>query len=223
MRGPRGTLGAAAVAVAVSLGVSAPALGAAGAVGAAGAAGGGRPAAGLPAVTRTAAQAAITVDRTGKQTFIDPGIFAIARGAPLRFNVQRSSLTAPIRLTRVIRGPGGSVKEVPLPSSLAAGFRGLRNFAVLTVRDSAGEGLATRHLVFCPDVFDPRRAGPASPPGAPFPQAGCGFMPFTKSMVWGIQRGWGVDVTEFGTTSFPLALGTYTMTETITAPFRRAL
>jgi hypothetical protein len=221
MRGPRGTLGVAAVAVAVSLGVSAPALGAAGA-------GGGqrpaaRPAASLPAVTLTAAQAAITVDRTGQQTFVDPGIFAVARGAPLRFNVRRSSLTGPVRLTRVIHGPGGSVREVPLPSSLAAGFRGLRNFAVLTVRDSAGKVVATRHMLFCPDVFDPQRAGTGSAPGTPFPQNGCSGMPFTKSMVWGLQRGWGADSTEFGNTSFNLALGTYTMTETITATFRKVL
>src|SRR6185437_13219270 len=183
MRGPRGTLGIAAVAVAVSLGVSTPALGAAGA------AGGGRPAAraaaGLPAVTLTAAQSAITVDRFRGVSFIDPGIFAIARGAPLRFNERRSSLTAPIQLTRVIRGPGGSVKEVPLPSSLAAGFRGLRNFAVLTVRDSAGKIVATRHVLFCPNVFDAQRAGPDSPERSPFPQQGCAFMPFTKSAVWG--------------------------------------
>jgi hypothetical protein len=40
---------------------------------------------------------------------------------------------------------------------------------------------------------------------------------------WGIQRGWGADVSEFGDVSFRLKLGTYTMTETITAPFRKAL
>ena len=221
MRGPRGTLGIAAVAVAVSLGVSAPALGAAGA------AGGGRPsarpAAGLPPVTLTVAQLNITVSQTRGGTFIDPGIFAVARGAPLRFNVRRSSLTAPIRLTRVIRGPGGSVREVPLPSSLAAGFRGLRNFAVLTMRNSVGKVVATRHLLFCPDVFDPQRSGPDSPPGTPFPQNGCSFMPFTKSLVMGIQRGWGADVTESSNQQFRLPLGDYTMTETITAPFRKVL
>jgi hypothetical protein len=221
MRGPRGTLGIAAVAVAVSLGVSTPALGAAGA--ADGGRPAARPAAGLPAVTLTAAQSAITVNQFRGVSFIDPGIFAVARGAPLRFNERRSSLTAPIRLTRVIRGPGGSVREVPLPSSLAAGFRGLRNFAVLTVRNSAGKVVATRHLLFCPDVFDPQRSGPDSPPGTPFPQNGCSFMPFTKSLVMGIQRGWGVDVSEFSNQQFRLPLGTYTMTETITAPFRKVL
>src|SRR5215469_10086409 len=223
MRGPRGTLGVAAVAVAVSLGVSAPALGAAGANGAAGAAGGGRAAAGLPPVTMIAAQSAITVNQQRGGTFIDPGIFAVARGAPLQFNVRRSSFTAPIRLTRVIRGPGGSVKEVPLPSSLAAGFRGLRNFAVLTVQNSAGKVVATRHLLFCPDTFDPQRSGPQSAPGTPFPQNGCSFMPFTKSLVMGIQRGWGVDVSEFSNQQFRLPLGTYTLTETISAPFRKVL
>ena len=163
------------------------------------------------------------MNQTRGGTFIDPGIFAVARGAPLRFNVRRSSLTAPIRLTRVIRGPGGSVREVPLPSSLAAGFRGLRNFAVLTVRNSVGKVVATRHLLFCPDVFDPQRSGPDSPPGTPFPQNGCSFMPFTKSLVMGIQRGWGADVSESSNQQFRLPLGTYTMTETITAPFRKVL
>src|SRR4029077_12288757 len=118
MRGPRGTLGIAAVAVAVSLGVSTPALGAAGA------AGGGRPAAraaaGLPAVTLTAAQSAITVERVRGVSFIDPGIICSSRGAPLRIYERPFSPPAPIQLTRVIRGPGGSSREVPLPSSLAA-------------------------------------------------------------------------------------------------------
>src|SRR5690242_286737 len=220
MRGPRGTLGIAAVAVAVSLGVSAPALGAAGA---AAAAGGGRPAAGLPAVTLTAAQPVITVNRTSPVTFVDPGIFAVAHGSRLQFNVRRSSLTAPIRLTRVIRGPGGPAREVPLPSSLAAGFRGLRTFAVLTRRDSAGTVVATRRLTFCPDSFETQRAGPDSPQQSPFPQQGCATMPFTKSAVWGVQRGWGVEVSGTSNTQFHLKLGTYTMTETITAPFRTAL
>ena len=70
MRGPRWTLGVAAVAVAVSLGVSAPALGAAGAASAAGGArpGGARPAAALQAVTLTAAQPVVT---TGSDRFAD--------------------------------------------------------------------------------------------------------------------------------------------------------
>ena len=59
MRELRGTLAVAAVAVAVSLGVSAPALGAVGAARGA-RPGRARPAAALPAVTLTAAQPAVT-------------------------------------------------------------------------------------------------------------------------------------------------------------------
>ena len=221
MRGPRGTLGVAAVAVAVSLGVSAPALGAAGAPG--GARPAARPAAALPAVTVTAAQPSITAPRFGRVADIDPGIYVIARGAPLQFNLRKPSFAAPIRITRVIRGPGGTVREVPLPSSLAAGVQGLRNFVVLTVRDSAGKIVITRHLLFCPNAFDPQRTSPDSPPGTPFPRNGCPMMPFTKTTVWGIQRGWGEDLAESSGTGFRLAVGTYTMTETITAPFRKVL
>src|SRR5215475_12983166 len=117
MRGPRGTLGVAAVAVAVSLGVSAPALGAAGMPGG-GRPGGARPAAAGPAVVVAAAQPAVTVPRAGPVTFFDPGIYVIARGAPLRFNLRQPGFAAPVRITRVIRGPGGTVREVPLPSRL---------------------------------------------------------------------------------------------------------
>jgi hypothetical protein len=39
---------------------------------------------GLPALTLNAAQAVITVNLTGSQTFVDPGILAVARGAALR-------------------------------------------------------------------------------------------------------------------------------------------
>jgi hypothetical protein len=205
------------VAVAVSLGVSAPALGAAGA------ARGARPAAALPAVTLTAAQPAITAERFGREADIDPGIYVIARGAPLQFNLRKTGFAAPIRITRVIRGPGGSVREVPFPSSLAAGFQGLRNFAVLTVRDPAGKTVITRHLLFCPNAFDPQRTSPDSPPEPRFPNNGCPMMPFTRTTVWGIQRGWGEDLAESSGTGFRLAVGTYTMTETITAPFRKVL
>jgi len=225
MRGPRGTLGVAAVAVAVSLGVSAPALGAAGAPGAPGGSrpGGVRPAAAGPAVVVAAAQPAITVPGAGQVTFFDPGIYVIARGAPLRFNLRQAGFAAPVRITRVMRGPGGTVREVPLPSSLADGVQGLRNFIVLTVRDSAGKIVATRHVLFCPNAFDPERAGPDSAPRTPFPDNGCPMMPFTRTAVWGLQRGWGEDISHTADTGFRLAVGTYTLTAAITAPFRTVL
>jgi hypothetical protein len=202
--------------------MSAPALAAAGAPGG-GRPGGARPAAAGPAVVVAAAQPAVTVPRAGPVTFFDPGIYVIARGAPLRFNLRKPGFAAPVRITRVIRGPGGSVREVPLPPSLAAGVQGLRNFVVLTVRDSAGKIVATRHVLFCPNAFDPQRVGPGSAPGTPFPDNGCPMMPFTRTTVWGIQRGWGEDLTESADTGFRLAVGTYTMTAAITAPFRKVL
>jgi len=242
MRGPRGTLAAAAVAVAVSLGVSGPALAAGGAPGggrpggaapaavrlaavrlAAAGPAAGRSAAAGPAVTLTAAQPVVTAERFGSVADVDPGIYAIARGAPLRFNVRKPGFAAPIRISRVIGGPGGPVREVPLPSSLADGFRGLRNFAVLTVRDPAGKIVTTRHLLFCPNAVDPQRVDPAGPQGSPFPRIGCPVLPFTRTTVWGLQRGWGEDMAESAGTGFRLAVGTYSLTETITAPFRTAL
>jgi hypothetical protein len=48
-------------------------------------------------------------------------------------------------------------------------------------------------------------------------------MPFSKSVVWGIQRGWGADLVELGNAEFRLAPGTYQVTATISAPFQALL
>jgi len=222
MRGPRATLGAITAAV-IALGLGAAAAPAVGAARlAAGEPAAARPAAGQPAVTLVAAQPSVTLTSSGPVTFLDPGLFVVPHGAPLQFDVRRSSLTAPIRLSRIIHGPGGSVTEIPLPARLADQFRGLRDFAVITVRNSAGRLVASRPQTFCPDVFDPQRTSQETPRNTPFPQTQCGSMPFEKSMVWGIQRGWGADLMEFSN-GFRLAPGTYQVTATISAPYRSLL
>jgi hypothetical protein len=42
-------------------------------------------------------------------------------------------------------------------------------------------------------------------------------------MVWGVQKGWGVDPVEFSNSSFRLKLGTYQLTAVITSKYRQLL
>src|SRR5450432_4098971 len=65
----------------------------------------GRAAAG-PAFRLSAAQRTITVDRFGGSVFLDPGIYAIALGSRLQFDVRRASYTKPLTITWVTHGPG---------------------------------------------------------------------------------------------------------------------
>jgi hypothetical protein len=105
---------------------------------------------------------------------------------------------------------------------VADGWNGLKNFVVLTVRNSAGQVVLTKPVTFCPDSFDQERVSPGSPPASPYPNV-CTFDPFQKGMVWGIQKGWADDPTEGPFRPVKLPLGSYRMTESISPDYTRLL
>jgi hypothetical protein len=180
--------------------------------------------AGGPALRLIAAQHSITVQRFGRTVFIDPGIYVASMGAALELHVQRASYTQPVTIEQVIRTPGATgVRQ--LPGSLLDGFSGLRQFLVFRVTDSHGKTVFAGPLTFCPNSFDPQRASPSGPQVSPYPQQ-CASDPFPLGNVWGIAKGWAVDPTEGGGFGggipvLSLGLGTYTVTESVTAPYRQ--
>ena len=99
MRNARRTLGVTAVVAAAGLGVPGPVLAAAHVPA--------QPVAAGPAATLVAAQSAITVNRRLLTSF-DLGIYVVAHGSPLRFNVRQASPTAPLPSTSRRSGPIGS-------------------------------------------------------------------------------------------------------------------
>jgi hypothetical protein len=173
-----------------------------------------------PVIKLIAAQRTITVPRSGKQVFVDPGIWVASLGAPLQLNVGRASYTQPVTITQVISQPGLPPQTRALPASILDGWNGLKNFVSLTIRNKAGRVVATTRMTLCPDSFDTERAGPDSPSTSPFPQQCGAGDPFQLGMVWGIQQGWAVSGTQFGRT-YRLALGTYRVTESISPTYTR--
>ena len=126
----------------------------------------------------------------------------------------------PVTITQVISQPGLPPQTRPLPASVLDGWNGLKNFISLTIKNKAGRVVAATRLTLCPDSFDPERASPDSPPTSPYPQQCAAMDPFQIGTVWGIEQGWAVDAVQFGRT-YPLALGTYRVTESITAAYTR--
>jgi len=158
--------------------------------------------------------------------FIDPGIWASAVGSDLRLDVQRASYTKPVTITQIIKTPWGTTLRRPLPASLLDGWNGLKNFFLLTIRNSQGKVVATQKLTFCPNSFDAQRASPTSPATDPYPQQCSAFDPFPLGEVWGLTQGWAVDPSATfcffrcpGPPQINLPLGKYSATETITAPY----
>jgi hypothetical protein len=180
------------------------------------------PAAGGQGVRLTAAQRSIVVQKFGSRVFLDTGIYVIATGSRLQFDVQRTSYTRPLTINRVIRHRGGT-STVRWPHSTLDGLRGLRNFLHLTITNSAGKTVGSQAVTFCPDDFNPQRATAHAKRTSPFPTTGCASDPFQLGMVWGLQQGWGADSSDSSGQSFRLALGTYQVKESITPEYRRLL
>src|SRR5215469_13153451 len=181
-----------------------------------------------PVLKLEAAQRSITLPGFRGRVFLDPGIWLAALGSPLQFDVQRVTYTRPITITQVIHPPFGGTIRRSLPASTLDGFNGLRDFVVLTVRNSAGKVVLTKPVSFCPNG-ETAQVSPGSPPTSPYPTS-CAFDPFPKGMVWGIQKDWAVDPTggffgffpgpgSFGSVKLPL--GKFRVTESISPADQR--
>jgi lysyl oxidase len=173
-----------------------------------------------PAIKLITTQRTITATRAGNQVFVDPGIWVASLRAPLQLDVGRASYTQPVTITQVVSQPGLPPQTRALPASILDGWKGLKNFISLTIKNKAGRVVATTRLTLCPDSFDPERARPDSPSTSPYPQQCAAGDPFQLGTVWGIQQGWAVNAVDFGR-PYRLALGTYHVTESITPAYTR--
>ncbi|MGN6792727.1 MAG: lysyl oxidase family protein [Streptosporangiaceae bacterium] len=172
-----------------------------------------------PMVKLIVAQKSIHVPRFGKRVFIDPGVFVVAVGSALRFNVRRASYAQPITNTQIIRVPGGGTVRRSLPDWTVKNWVGLHRFVRVTVRNSAGKIVASHIGAFCPNDFGAQRSNANAPRRSPFPQQ-CQSDPFQLANAWGIQRGWGVDT---GFISAKIPLGKYTVKVNVIRLWQRFL
>ena len=176
-----------------------------------------------PQVKLIAAQKSITVPRYGRQVYLDPGIWVASLGSAFQLDLQRADYSTPMTVTQVVHLPGGGTQQIPWPSSVVGTIPGaLKKFVNLTVTNSRGKAVASENLGFCPDTYDPERATTDSPATSPYPQE-CVGDPFPRSLVWGIARGWAADPAEQAFRPMKLALGHYTVTETIMPTYAQLL
>jgi hypothetical protein len=185
----------------------------------------GRPAIG-PTVKLVVAQKDLTIPQQGKYVIVNPGVYVAAFGSQLQFDVRRASYTKPLTIEQVIHVAGVGTVTRPLPAWVLNGWNGLRRFVRVTIKNSSGKTVASRVVSFCPDSFNAQRADPNAPAGSPFPQE-CQADPFPLGMVWGIQRGWGVDPIgdgyAFEGLTVKLKRGHYLVTVNIITKWRKLL
>ncbi|MDX6533248.1 MAG: hypothetical protein QOF68_992 [Gaiellales bacterium] len=137
---------------------------------------------------------------------LDVHAYVSATGGDFRVDASRETYADAIVAHQVI----GSSRRA-LPAWVVNEWFGLRDFVRYTVRNAQGKVVATADRTFCPAGYNVQRVDDSGPPVPTFPVF-CGTNPFTKGMVWGIDRGWATSLDFFDSPTVKLPLGRYTLT-----------
>ncbi|MDX2697669.1 protein-lysine 6-oxidase [Streptomyces ipomoeae] len=190
---PRRRLKRPALAALASLAVVAAVAGAAPGAGAAPAA---STTPGTPQLKLIAATNAVVLDRYewNDGVLLDLGTYITVDGAPLEFQVTRKSYKDPIVAKQILRD-GKKTKTRTLPKGLVTDHGGLPGFLEISIKNTAGDEVLKTESTFCPNNAS-GRIRPDAPSTSHYPQS-CSTNPWTLGSVWGVEKGWAVNTTQF--------------------------
>ncbi len=154
----------------------------------------------------------VTVYRYGKQpVYMDLGVVLASLDAPFEVRLTRPDYTQPVQVTQVLHGDGGTTQVVDLDDDLFTSWFGFSEFLEVTVADEQGTPLGDpASTTFCPSGWDMQRISDDGPVRPTYPGT-CFGNPFTKGMVWGIDKNWGANLFSYEAAQFFLAPGHYTV------------
>lgn len=160
----------------------------------------------------------ITLTHYRKQPiYLDLGMWLASEGAPFEFRLTRPDYTQPIIVQQVLKDDSGKEELVTIPNDLVDDWAGFKDFFYVEFRDLEGATVKTLSLPFCPNGFDRQRVsddGPVTPSYAD----SCYSNPFTKGMIWGIDRDWAVNPFNYQEVT-GVGNGRYTVTVSVDQAF----
>ncbi|MFN2587572.1 MAG: hypothetical protein ABR613_05605 [Actinomycetota bacterium] len=136
------------------------------------------------------------------------GLFVAALDAPFELQARRPDYAQPPVLTQVLHGSGGETQTVTLDPAFMAGWSGLAGFFDVTFTDDAGVTVATKSSDFCPGGYLRERVDDTGPEEPRYP-SGCYANPFTRGVIWGIDRSWAVGLDGYDAPMVRVPDGTY--------------
>lgn len=154
-------------------------------------------AAGAPSVRLLASRPEVTIERRRhhQPVSLDVGVFVASIGAPFEIRATQPHYGAPIDVIQWL--DHGSTTR-PLPADVADGWNGLSNFLHVHAAKDGGATVSNASYTFCPANYDRQRVDDSGPDVADYPRYGCSVNPFTLGAVWGIEKGWAVNVSDNG-------------------------
>jgi hypothetical protein len=165
---------------------------------------------GKPQLKLIAASNSVTLTRYewAEGVSLQLGTYVSVDNAPLEFQVTRKSYKDPIVAKQILRD-GKTTKTKTLPAGTVDDFSGLKGFLEISVKNAAGEEVATSDGNFCPNNAS-GRIRPDAPATNHYPQS-CSTNPWTLGSVWGVEKGWATNTTNWDyDKTVDLPVGEYT-------------
>ncbi|WP_060883933.1 lysyl oxidase family protein, partial [Streptomyces caniscabiei] len=151
---------------------------------------------GTPQIKLIAASNSVTLTRSEWMggVSLQLGTYLSVDNAPLELQVTRKSYKDPIVVKQFLRD-GKTTKTKTLPKGVVDDFSGLKGFLEMSIKNAAGEEVLKSENTFCPNNAS-GRIRPDAPDLNHYPQS-CSTNPWTLGSVWGIEKGWATNTTQF--------------------------
>lgn len=162
-----------------------------------------------PSVRLIAPVDQVTVQERSRGGYgLDLGLWLAAVNGDFEIHVARPDYRSDPVATQTTRS-GSLVRSIPIED--LDGWFGFARFLHTSIKDEKGRAVYRNVQTFCPNGWDTDRVDDSGPATPSYPQW-CGANPFTKSVVWGIDRGWATNPLQW--TYLPartLEAGTYSV------------
>ena len=175
-----------------------------------------------PSLRIFSAQAQHDVSRPkGQPAWAPLPVYVTPVGGTFDLRVRRPDYFSPISVTQVVHESDSTETSYDLPGVTTKGWRGLKQFATISVTDPRGS-TTTTSPPFCPDNWEVQRLDdPAGPDTPTFPEW-CEGMPLTKGAAWGIDQGWATPIDQRGAVRLDGPTGDWTVTVSVSPAYQEA-
>ena len=155
----------------------------------------------------------------GQSAWAHVPIWVTPKGGTFDLRVERPDYVSPVSVSQVVHESDGSENEVQLEGVVPQKWKGIKDFATVTVTNPKGVQTTSGSGAFCPNSWEVQRLDPAGSEKPSFPEW-CFGSPLTLGTVWGLDDGWGTPILRRGGVELVGPVGDYTVTTTINPAYQ---
>jgi lysyl oxidase len=142
-----------------------------------------------PSVRLFGSRDRVTVRERTRGVAIDLGVWIASVGGDFEIRLSRPDYRTPVEANQTTTF-GSVVRSIP--TEYLDGWNGLDRFLHVSIKDAKGRAVYRDVQTLCPNGWEQDRLDDSGPIDPSYPRF-CGGNPFTRGVVWGIDRGWAVN------------------------------